>query len=178
MTLSLEGPHWQFALKFYRQPGAAAACLTLQAEADLDIIHLILLLYAEVALGRPSSRDEIALARERMTAWREAAVLPLRGIRRFLKPIRAGFPEQEKLLRAQVKNAELFAEKIQLAFAVSWLSQQPVGNGLPIEDALHVLVESYRGRQLGDDASILRALHIVLDTTARLRRLAGWAASM
>lgn len=168
MTLDIEGPLWTFALEFYRQPGVATACLALQDEANVDVIHLILVLYAHAVLDRPFSNADIAAARTAMTDWREATVVPLRAIRRFLKPPRPDFPDEEKeILRTQVKSAELMAEQIQIALASLWLDKRPAGVRIPLEEALSSLVAHYDHGGLPEGQKVSGAIDVIVHVVLR-----------
>jgi uncharacterized protein (TIGR02444 family) len=146
--LELEGPVWKFALEFYRRPGISDACLTLQDECDVDVVQLIVVLFASRILGRNLSAAELSEMRERSSDWREMTVLPLRRIRRALKPLRPEFPQDEKEhFRARIKTAELLAEQIQLAMVNQWLKNTaPASDGLSLEDALEMFLKISGGR--------------------------------
>ncbi|QIE48151.1 TIGR02444 family protein (plasmid) [Pseudohalocynthiibacter aestuariivivens] len=140
--LELESPIWKFALDFYHRPGVSDACLTLQDDANVDVIELLVVLFAGHGLCRDLSTDELAEMRRNVASWREMTVLPLREIRRALKPQRLEFPRHEKeILRAKVKSIELLAEQIQIAIAYQWLTNRPPAPvGLTLEGALETLL--------------------------------------
>src|SRR5216683_2585181 len=77
-------PFWRFSLQFYRLPGVAAACIKLQEEAGVDV-NLLLFLLWHGALGRRLSVAEVERLAQKIAAWRDLAVVPLRAIRRALK---------------------------------------------------------------------------------------------
>ena len=139
--LDLDGPLWRFALEFYALPGVAEACLTLQDEAQIDVIQLLTAIYADLVLRQPLSSKDVAELGRQAVEWRSATVLPLRDIRRFLKPERDGFPEERHLLREKVKAAELLAEQIQLAITERWLSRREPGPGLPAQEVFALLMQ-------------------------------------
>lgn len=125
-ALELENPLWAFALDFYARPGVADACLTLQDALDADVVALIVVLYAWLHLDRSLSEAEVADIQAGMQPWRNTSVLPLRHVRRALKPRRRDIPDEAKeLLRDQIKRTELLAEQIQLAWAHDWLAKLP-----------------------------------------------------
>ncbi|WP_293800118.1 TIGR02444 family protein [uncultured Bosea sp.] len=139
--LDLDGPLWRFALEFYALPGVAEACLTLQDEAQIDVIQLLTAIYADLILRQPLSSKDLPELDRQTAEWRGATVLPLRDIRRFLKPERDGFPEERHLLREKVKAAELLAEQIQLAMTERWLSRREPGPGLPAREVFALLMQ-------------------------------------
>ncbi len=172
MTLDVNGPLWEFAVDFYGQPGIQDACLKLQDEANVDVIHLIAVLYADVVLGNPVSAEDISTFRLEAEGWREAVVLPLRGIRRFLKPERSDIPNQERArLRTCVKNAELLAAQIQIALANLRLPNRSAQDGLSLEDAVDALVREYSGRRLTDSDNLRAARTLVVDTARNMSKL-------
>ncbi|MCM0019982.1 MAG: TIGR02444 family protein [Tagaea sp.] len=98
---------WGFAVALYARPGVAEACLALQDRHGADIpLLLAIVWHAERGRGAPDLRRWRAVS----AAWRDAAVLKLRGLRRALK----GRAEWEKL-RTRIKRLELAAERAQLA---------------------------------------------------------------
>ncbi|MEY8838614.1 MAG: TIGR02444 family protein [Caldilineaceae bacterium] len=124
-ALDLENPAWAFALDFYRRPGVAEACLTLQDQLNADIVELVVVLYAWSQLGMSLSETQAGDLRRKMQGWRETTVLPLRHIRRAMKPPRSDMPHETKeFLRDQVKRAELLAEQMQIAWANAWIARE------------------------------------------------------
>lgn len=106
-------PFWQFSLQFYRQPAVAAACLSLQDEAGVDVNVLLFLLWCATLRRRLSATEIGDLGRD-CDAWGSAAVIPLRRLRRALKappPLIA--PGEAEAFRSKIKAAELEAERLQ-----------------------------------------------------------------
>jgi uncharacterized protein (TIGR02444 family) len=99
---------WDWALRAYAGEGVAEACLALQDDHGQCVP---LLLWAAWR-GEASQAGEAArIARD----W-QAVILPLRAAQRRLKTEVSADDETERLaLRAQVKAAELQAEKVLLA---------------------------------------------------------------
>lgn len=169
--LDLDGPLWRFALEFYALPSVAEACLTLQDEAGLDVIQLLAATYADLVLRQPLSAADVAELGRQTAEWRAATVLPLREIRRVLKPPRDGFPEERQLLREKVKAAELLAEQIQLAMTEQWLGRREPKPGLPMQEVLGLFLEN-EARTQGSERTIgiaLSALATARDSIARAR---------
>lgn len=101
---------WSWAVAAYGRPGVAEAALALQDDHGQCVP---LLLWA--AFARPRTPAVIAQAVDLARAWEDAAILPLRAARRGLKADLAGAPvEARETLRAQVKAAELEAERLLL----------------------------------------------------------------
>jgi len=110
---SSDTPFWRFSLAFYRDPAVAAACIALQDEAGVDVNMLLFLLW-NATQNRTLSQADIADLDRRIGAWREAAVVPLRALRRALKSpppvVESGASEA---FRTRIKGVELEAERLQ-----------------------------------------------------------------
>lgn len=101
---------WDWALEAYARPGVPDACLRLQDEHGQNTSLLLWAVRAEV-------RDAAVLARaaEAARAWDRTALIPLRDVRRGLKPPLPPFDDGARLeLRQQVKGLELAAERLLL----------------------------------------------------------------
>lgn len=106
-------PFWQFSLRYYRQPGVAAACLVLQDEAGIDV-NLLLFLMWQASQLRAWSAPEIAAVEDRIRPWRDMTVIPLRRLRRALKsPPALVEPGAAEGYRTRIKAVELEAERLQ-----------------------------------------------------------------
>jgi len=113
MVSTVGSPFWRFSLQFYRQPAVAAACLTLQDEAGVDVNVLLFLLWCATLRRRLSATEIGDLSRD-CEAWGRSAVVPLRELRRALKAppplIAAG---EAEVFRSKIKAVELEAERLQ-----------------------------------------------------------------
>ena len=98
---------WGFAVTLYARPGVAEACLKLQDRHGVDVPLLLAILW-HVARGRGA--PDLERWRSISKAWRDAAVRPLRHLRRALK----GQTEWEPI-RDRIKRLELAAERAQLS---------------------------------------------------------------
>jgi uncharacterized protein (TIGR02444 family) len=126
-----ESPFWRFSLRFYRQPAVADACIRLQEEAGVDV-NLLLFLLWHATHKRALSAAEVAELEQRIGAWRDMTVIPLRGVRRALKsPPALVAPATAELFRTKIKAVELEAERLQqeamyeLARAALWGREAP-----------------------------------------------------
>ncbi len=113
MAEAQSSPFWHFSLRFYRQPEVADACIALQEQAGVDV-NLLLFLLWQATLRRELSQTEVGELEERVGAWRDMTVVPLRTVRRALKspPALVAAPTAE-LFRTRIKAAELEAERLQ-----------------------------------------------------------------
>ncbi len=124
MDPALDHPLWTFSLQVYDAPGVAEECLRLQERLGLDVNLLLLAAYLGAAEGSMLDAADMAAATNAVTAWHAEAVRGLRSLRRALKP--ASLDESNPLhaatgaLRAQVKAAELEAERIEQAMLWRW----------------------------------------------------------
>ena len=108
-----KSPFWTFSLRIYGQPGVPPACLTLQDGSGVDVNVLLFALYA-ASCGRGLASADLARIMTSIDPWKLQAVVPLRGVRRFLKDTPAGFePEGVEELRKRVKAVELESERLQ-----------------------------------------------------------------
>ncbi len=108
-----ETPLWRFSLLFYAQPDVASTCLELQDESGADVNLLLFLLWL-ATLGRRLSKQEISRVESHIAPWRNAAVMPLRNVRRALKDTSALIDRDEaEEFRKKVKSLELEAERLQ-----------------------------------------------------------------
>lgn len=106
-------PFWRFSLRFYRQPAVADACIALQEEAGVDVNLLLFLLWHAAARHELLPADVAALE-ERIGAWRDTTVVPLRALRRALKtPPALVAPAAAEMFRTRIKAVELEAERLQ-----------------------------------------------------------------
>lgn len=99
---------WDWALQAYGRPGVPAAALALQDAHGQNTSYLLWAVHAEV-------RDPALLARaaEATRAWDRTALIPLRAVRRALKPPMPPFSDPAReALREEVKGLELAAERL------------------------------------------------------------------
>ena len=101
-------PVWDWVLKVYERPGVPAATLTLQDIHGQNTSYLLWAVHA-----RTTDADLLARAAATARVWDQTALVPLRNVRRALKPVLVPFPDGEReRLRADVKAMELAAEKL------------------------------------------------------------------
>lgn len=104
---------WDSSLALYRRPGVPEACLRLQDRDGLDV-NLVLWCLWLGATGRTMDDALLGRGMAAVAPWRARAVLPLREIRRDLKPGVPGAPPAEvNTLREAIKKLELETERIQ-----------------------------------------------------------------
>src|SRR6516164_1782208 len=120
----LEADGWAFALDVYARPGIADACLSLQNEAGVDVMMLLVIAFAAARLRILLTPAEIHELDEACRPWREQIVWPLRAIRSGLKsgPLPAPSSDTEQF-RSKVKAAELAAEQLQNKLLAEHLPQ-------------------------------------------------------
>ena len=106
-------PFWTFSLRLYRCDGVPPACLNLQDASGIDVNILLFTLYA-ASCGRGLAAADVAAIIARIDPWRHAVVVPLRGVRRYLRDCPQGFEAPAvAALRQRVKAIELEAERLQ-----------------------------------------------------------------
>lgn len=130
-------PLWAFSLAVYGGNGVAAECLDLQERLSLDVNILLFAAFIGAVEGVRLESQDIVAASAVVVGWQSDIVRPLRQVRRALKSMSA------EGLRAQVKAAELEAEKIELAMLWQW-SHQHLANR-PRIDRADALAHNLRG---------------------------------
>jgi uncharacterized protein (TIGR02444 family) len=105
---------WRFALGLYRAPGVADACLALQDRHGADVVLLIGLCWLARRDSAVCDAVQIAELDAALADWRAEIVLPLRALRRALKPRLADLPESAAEARDRIKDAELAGERVAL----------------------------------------------------------------
>ena len=134
----LDTPLWAFSLAVYGGDGVADECLDLQERLGLDVNILLLAAFIGAVEGVRLEVSDIAAANAEVAHWQADIVRPLRQVRRALKPMSA------EGLRAQVKAAELEAEKIEQAMLWQWSRQQLADR--PRSDRAGALADNLRAR--------------------------------
>ncbi|MCD8522266.1 MAG: TIGR02444 family protein [Saccharospirillaceae bacterium] len=118
-TESGDNPLWEFALTFYARPGVQQTLLSLQNDADMDVLLLLTALW----LGKQQCLlpDSLADAVDYFH-WREQMILPIRHARSRLnaEPLRS----QQAALRKSLLQAELQAEQEGIVRITGWLKNQ------------------------------------------------------
>ena len=131
-------PFWDFSLAVWRREAVEPACLALQERRGLDVN---LLLFCGWAGRRGRALDEADIGRliEAARPWREATVLPLRRLRKWLKAQSAAPGDAAERLRARVKEDELRSEAIQQSLLAQAVPV-PDGKGGPVVTAANMAV--------------------------------------
>jgi len=125
---ALDSPFWAFSLAVYGANGVEPECLDLQERFGVDVNLLLFAAYTGAREGVQLDAPDLAAAAAAVSAWHGEVVRALRGARRVLKPL--SLDDDNPLqaptadLRAQVKAAELYAEKIEQGMLWLWSRQQ------------------------------------------------------
>ena len=138
MTIAEDGPHWRYALRVYGSEGVSSACVHLQDTHGVDVNVLLVALHAALEDGHAVGREEIAALDAAIAPQRENLVLPIRQIRRFLKPQPYG-PGSEALRNA-IKKAEILAEQFEQLHLARAASGFPRGGGTDAAEICRTVV--------------------------------------
>lgn len=126
---------WDWSVRAWTADGVAGTCLHLQDAAG-QCPPLLLWAAWAARTGRPLDDDALEAACDIARAWQEAAIVPLRALRRSLKRRNPDLEDADReAVRAQVKAVELDAERRLLA-ALEALSPAPAGPSRPVLEAL------------------------------------------
>jgi uncharacterized protein (TIGR02444 family) len=105
----------QFARELYRSPGVADACLELQSRHELDVNIVLFAAFAGAVKREVLTDTDLGLVHDRVDAWHQEVVRPLRAVRQRL---RSGPPpapdETTAALRRKLAQLEIEAEMIEL----------------------------------------------------------------
>ena len=111
MSQTSDGGLWSYALRVYARPGVEAALLEAQDVYDQCVPYLLWALWL-AAGDRPVDSEALATGADMARAWQDAAIAPLRGLRRRLKtPIPHMPTVKQARLREGVRALELAAER-------------------------------------------------------------------
>ena len=126
---------WDWAVQAYAAEGVSEACLHLQDAAGQNA-PLLLWAAWTARTGRAPEADTLEAACDIARAWQDAAIAPLRAVRRTLKGPNPDLENADReAVRAQVKAVELEAERRLLA-ALEALSPPPGAAPAPVLEAL------------------------------------------
>jgi uncharacterized protein (TIGR02444 family) len=125
--MSADTPFWDFSIAVWGREAVEPACLALQARHGVDVN---ILLFCSWAGRRGRALDAADLGRliEAIRPWRDAAVLPLRELRVWLKSQQVAPSATAKALRERIKACELEAESIQQTLLITTI-EVPEGSG-------------------------------------------------
>ena len=126
---------WDWSVRAWTAEGVAESCLHLQDAAG-QCPPLLLWAAWTARTGRPVDDDALEEACDIARAWQEAAIVPLRALRRSLKRRNPDLDDADReAVRLQVKAVELEAERRLLA-ALEALSPPSAGPPRPVLEAL------------------------------------------
>jgi uncharacterized protein (TIGR02444 family) len=133
-------PLWPYALELYSRPGAEPLLLELQ-DAHGQCVPLLLWSLWIAASGRRIDAGEAAAGAELARAWEDAAVTPLRHLRRDLKSS-AKTQGVKARVRSGVKALELEAERMLLQMLEEASPAHTAASGDRLE-GLHLAVRAW-----------------------------------
>jgi uncharacterized protein (TIGR02444 family) len=161
--MSTPNPFWDFSLAVWGREAVEPACLALQARHGIDVNILLFCGWAG-RRGRALDGADLVALIETARPWREAAVLPLRELRKWLKIQQVAPAATAEGLREGIKANELKSEAIEqdlLAAAIA----VPEGSGEPAVTAgnmtryFGVLGIASSADDTADLADVLRGCH-------------------
>lgn len=136
---------WDWAVRAYARPGVSEACLELQDAAGQNVCLLLWAVWA-VETGQALDADARADACDIARAWEDAAVAPLRAVRRRLKGRILDMDDAARqAVRDQVKAVELVAERHLLAALEAASRPAAERKTAPVADALAAVCRDWSG---------------------------------
>jgi uncharacterized protein (TIGR02444 family) len=119
------------------------ACLTFQDVSGVDVNILLFVLFA-ASRGRMLAATDVAAIMAGIDPWRLAVVVPLRGVRRYLRQCPQGFEaETADALRQRVKAIELEGERLQQEALFAGWPIATLGRAATVAEASRANVEAY-----------------------------------
>ena len=158
-----QNPFWDFSLAVWGREAVEPACLMLQARHGIDVNILLFCGWAG-RRGRALDATDLGRLIEAARPWRDAAVLPLRELRMWLKDQTVHPGAAAEALREGIKACELEAESIQQAVLVAAIAV-PEDSGEPAVSAgnltryFGVLGITPSADDTADLADVLRGCH-------------------
>ncbi len=137
VTVTVEGTpnsFWRFSLALYARPGVARALVTLQDRNGVDVNTVLFGLWLGAVRGHRLTASEFQQFVAITAPIRQAAILPLRQLRR-------GLPGScVAKLAPRVAAAELAAERLQLALMVDLANKLPTGEDAAVAAKANLIV--------------------------------------
>lgn len=147
---ALEHPFWKFSLTVYSQEGVPAELLALQDAFDLDVNIILFCLWLGCETGVELTEEQLDSIYARSTPWHLDTVVPLRGVRRYLKMGTAAQSVAQRAaeLRNQVKRLELLSEQIEQAILYDWYADARVTGATGSPDTAEVNLTLFMARKV------------------------------
>ena len=122
----LDHPFWRYSLSVYSKESVPAELIALQDTFDIDVNIALFCLWLGHAVGLKLSDENLSAILARCLGWNAQTVIPMRGVRRYLKSGTAVQPIAQCAaeLRTQIKRLELLAEQIEQAILYDWFVDQ------------------------------------------------------
>jgi uncharacterized protein (TIGR02444 family) len=172
-----QNPFWDFSLAVWGREAVESACLALQARHGIDV-NILLFCGWTGRRGRALDAAELGRSIEAVRPWRDAAVLPLRELRVWLKSQQVAPSAAAEALRERIKASELEAEAIQQALLIATIAV-PEGSGEAVVTAgnltryFEVLGIAPAADDTADLADVLRGCHPELPPLDAVRLLSN-----
>ena len=151
-----DNPFWQYSLSVYGRPGVEQPLIQLQDEYGADV-NLLLCCCWLGQQGVVLSSEQLSALIKASARWRGECIIPLRGVRRFVK-------EQAEAgdFYQQLKQLEIDAERIQQDLMYQQLQELTSGAGSADDQACSQNLQTYTATLPGVE------WHDVADTIAEL----------
>jgi uncharacterized protein (TIGR02444 family) len=171
---SVAAESWAFALRLYAEPGVQEACLHLQECAGVDVMLLLVAVFAASRAHIHLHSEDVRMMDDASRPWREQVVRPLRALRRRLVtgPAPAPSAASEKL-RSQIKGSELAAERLENDLLAAWLESKTPGEVRLSRTEVSDVVQTVVRHALGDEPALRTdgmssSIDVIVDAVGRL----------
>jgi uncharacterized protein (TIGR02444 family) len=149
-------PLWDFSVRLYGKPGVAEACIALQETHGLDVNVLLFCAWR----GEAMARADVATTMAAVSGWHDSFVRSLRALRTSMKKDSKGAPHPfAERVRAQIKSAELTAERIEQIMLAA-LAPGNSHEGYYAEENMRTYLESIGVQMDAQDRELIRTISL------------------
>jgi uncharacterized protein (TIGR02444 family) len=141
LVLLRDSAFWKFSVAVYSAPGVTDECLAVQERYGLDVNVLLFCAWIGQSRKIELGPKDIEALNAAVASWHDAAVRPLRSVRRYMKDMAEA---EIAALRTRIKAAELDAERIEQAMLFAYAEQRwTVDGNAPLPSVVRSNLEGF-----------------------------------